>query len=166
MQQREKLFRLWVSEHERILLHVASGFADGADRDDLLQEILLGLWQALPAFRGDAKPATFIYRVAQNVALTRWRRNARQPVPQSLDDIAAEPAAPEPARYERSEQLYAAIRRLPATDSALLLMHLDDCSYRVIADALGISESNVGVRLTRLRHRLSRMMEESKHEND
>lgn len=159
----ERIFREWASNHQGILVHLARGFADEPDQDDLLQEMLLALWHAVPRFRGEAAVATFIYRVAQNVALMRYRGRARRPAEASLDDIS-EPEAPAPTTFERSERLYAAIRRLPELDRALLLMHLDGIAYRDIADSLGITETNVGARLTRLRQRLARQLKENDHE--
>lgn len=62
------LFDRWLAEHAAVLHHVANGFAEGSDRHDLMQELLLALWRAVPAYRGGARPSTFIYRVAHNTA--------------------------------------------------------------------------------------------------
>ena len=66
-------FDAWLSEHAAMLYRVTNGFAAGADRHDLMQELLLALWHAIPAFRGGSRVSTFIYRVAHNAALT-WKR--------------------------------------------------------------------------------------------
>jgi RNA polymerase sigma-70 factor (ECF subfamily) len=157
--EQEAIFRSWITQYQGVLVHLARGFAHAADQDDLVQEMLLAVWHAVPVFRGESSPSTFIYRVAQNTALTWHRRARRQPAMQTLDE-AEHAAAPESQKIERSEALYHAIRGLPEVDRSLLLMYLDEMPYRDIAAVLGLSESNVGVRLNRLRARLSAILKE------
>lgn len=159
-QDREEQFRQWASEYAGIFRHVAAGFAAPADQEDLLQEILLAVWHALPSFRSEASPATFLYRVAQNTAMT-WRRSVRyRHLDEELDE--GRHAAPPPDRkLEKTEALYAGVRKLPEADRSLLLLYLDEISYREISEITGLSESNVGVRLTRIRHRLASVVKES-----
>lgn len=157
--EREKIFREWLERHRRVLEHVVRGFASPAERDDLLQEMLLALWHAVPRFRSEAAVTTYIYRVAQNTALT-WRRGlARRPLTEPLD-IERHGVSDSPAHFERTEALYAAVRRLPELDRALVLLYLEEISYRDIADVLGMSVSNVGVRLNRARATLAAMIRE------
>jgi RNA polymerase sigma-70 factor (ECF subfamily) len=131
------------------------------DQDDLFQDVLLQVWSSIPAFRGEAKETTWIYRVAFNTALA-WRRGERrrreghetflkfdispQVQPSHLD------ALPE---QEIVAQLYAAIRQLPKVDASLALMHLDGLSYQEMAEVLGISENYIGVKLNRIRKQLA-----------
>ncbi len=164
-------FTTWLDRHGAVLHHVANGFATGADRHDLMQELLLALWQAVPAFRGDAQTSTFVYRVAHNAALT-WRR-ARRNYAQRLDHfetlvatgavppLAVAEAAREP---EALEHIYAAIRQLPPLDRSLILLHLDGVSYAGIAEIHGLTESNVGARLTRAKQKLTTALEGITHE--
>jgi RNA polymerase sigma-70 factor (ECF subfamily) len=67
------------------------------------------------------------------------------------------------ARDELVARLYVAIRRLPKVDAALVLLYLDDLSYREMAEVLGLSETNVGVKLNRARKTLAEMMKEVPH---
>lgn len=122
-------FEQWLGTHHAMLHHVANGFAEGADRNDLMQELLLAVWKAVPAFRSGAKPSTFIYRVAHNAALT-WKRtqvNYRKRV-DAFDqgEVSAVPSPPETGAREREtlEFLYAQIRALPPVDRSLILLHL------------------------------------------
>ncbi len=157
--EQESTFRMWIAQYQGVLVHLARGFANAADQDDLVQEMLLAVWHAVPAFRSESLPSTFIYRVAQNTALTWHRRAKRLPAMQRLDETE-HAAAPESGTIERSEALYRAIRELPEVDRSLLLMYLDEVPYRDIALVLGLGESNVGVRLNRLRGRLSATLKE------
>lgn len=154
---REQRFTQWARDHAAILHKTANGFAPRVDRDDLMQELLLALWKALPGFRGDCQPSTFVYRVAHNAALT-WKRARRgderlEPLDPYVDALSA----PAPARDERErvEQLYAAIRRLPPLDRSLVLLSLDGIAYDEIAALHGLTASNVGARLTRARQKLA-----------
>ncbi|HUG10966.1 MAG TPA: RNA polymerase sigma factor [Opitutaceae bacterium] len=161
-------FEAWVQEHMAILYRVANGFAEGDDRKDLMQEVLLAVWRAVPAFAGGSKPSTFIYKVAHNAALT-WKRGAstyRRHVDLFEADVSLQPAAAEPAARDREalEFLYANIRRLAPVDRSLILLHLDGVSYASIAEIHGLTESNVGARLSRLRQKLSESMEDLTNE--
>jgi RNA polymerase sigma-70 factor (ECF subfamily) len=162
---REPVFRRWLNQHTGLVFKVARTFASSdADRDDLVQEILLQLWRSLPRFEGKARESTWIYRVALNTALA-WHRseNKRRAAQTPLLAIEELPEPDDLDRREREElveNLYATIRRLPKVDAALLLLYLDDLSYREMADVLGLSETNVGVKLNRARKSLAELMKE------
>jgi RNA polymerase sigma-70 factor (ECF subfamily) len=162
----ELRFRQWLSEHTGLLLKVVRSFAEApADQDDLFQEILLQVWLSLPNFRDDSKPTTWLYRVALNTALAwkrtekrRWHRQGSL----SISDVAA--ASASSAEAERNDrivdQLYAAIRALPPAKRALVVLYLDGFTYREIAEVVGISESNVGVSLNRIKKDLAAAVKE------
>lgn len=153
-------FQRWLKEHAAVLHHVANGFAEGADRHDLMQELLLATWRAAPAFRGGAQASTFIYRVAHNAVLT-WRRSQKN-YRRRVDAFGAQAAAEawvEPAvtgsaaarEAEALDHIYAAIRGLAPLDRSIILLHLDGLSYAQIAEIHGLTETNVGVRLNRMK---------------
>lgn len=160
-------FEEWIDDHGAILHHVAHGFAEGDDRRDLMQELLLAVWKALPAFQRGSKPSTFIYRVAHNVALT-WKRtqsNYRRRVDTfALQPAAAAAGAPIEREAEAIELVYAEIRKMPPVDRSLILLHLDGLSYTEMAQLHGLSEANVGTRLTRLKHKLTHALKGVTHE--
>ena len=165
-------FERWLITHGAMLHHVANGFAVGADRHDLMQELLLAMWRAVPAFREGAQPGTFIYRVAHNAALTwrRGRKNYERRMEQFEAMISDETggvtdAASHAARErETLELIYAHIRALAPVDRSLMLLHLDGVGYAEMAEIHGISESNVGVKISRLKQKLSDSMKEITHE--
>lgn len=163
------VFERWITEYSGILHHVARGFAEGADQSDLMQELMLAVWRAIPGYRTEAKASTFVYRVAHNAALTwkRTQKNYRGRVErfEMLAAPAERDADTKSARErETLELLYAQIRALPPVDRSLILLHLDGVSYAEMAEIHGLSESNVGVRLTRLKQKLSDAMKELSHE--
>lgn len=167
--QQHDRFNAWIKDHARILYHVANGFAEGADRSDLVQELMLALWRAVPAFQGESSPSTFIYRVAHNAALTwkRTQRNYRAQLDRFEVEALREPAA-DPAVGARENEtlalIYAHIRRLPPVERSLILLHLDGVSYATMADMHGLTESNVGAKLTRLKQKLSDSLKGLTHE--
>lgn len=146
---------------------MVNGFAEGDDRKDLMQELLLAVWKAIPAFRQDAQPSTFIYRVTHNAALT-WRRaqqNYRRRVDRFESFAPADPGGnPEDHSAALLEKIYAEIRQLPPLDRSLMLLSLDGISYRDMAAIHGLSETNVGVRLNRARQKLTLALKETAHE--
>lgn len=164
-----KLFTDWLAQYAAVLHHVANGFAEGADRHDLMQELMLAIWRAVPAYRGEARVSTFIYRVAHNAALTwnRTQKNYRQRVDR-FEALATPdaylPDGSDVRQREALEHIYAAIRRLPPLDRSLILLHLDGMGYAEIAGIHGLTEGNVGVRLSRLKQRLTTALEEITHE--
>lgn len=168
----ESLFKKCLIEHGGTVLKVARAYTRTAeDCQDLAQEILLQAWRSLPQFQGKASASTWFYRVALNTALS-WRRKehprqAHQRPVLEVDNlsIVGLDSAQQAIHREAVERLYAAIRQLPKTDAALLLLYLDEFSYRQMADVLGISESNVGVKLNRAKKALGELMKEESHES-
>jgi RNA polymerase sigma-70 factor (ECF subfamily) len=152
-------FRQVVGDHMGILLKTAHGFASGAaDRDDLVQEMLLAVWQALPTYNQTCTLSTFVYRVAHNRALN-WRRS-RARYDRRLDHYAQMPhlalaGNDADEKEQQLEWLYAIIRQLPPIDRTLIMLHLDGLSHQEVAEVAGLSANNVGVRLHRIKQWLS-----------
>jgi RNA polymerase sigma-70 factor (ECF subfamily) len=168
----ESLFKSWLIEHDGAILKVARAYTRATeDCQDLAQEILLQVWRSLPQFQGRASASTWFYRVALNTALgwhrKEHRRQARQRPVVEVEDlsVAGLDSAQQIVQREAVERLYAAIRQLPKTDAALILLYLEDVSYRQMADVLGISESNVGVKLNRAKKVLGELLKEASHES-
>jgi len=117
--EQQQRFAEWTREHSAILHHVVNGFAAGADRNDLLQDVLLAVWKSIPAFRDQAKPTTYLYRVSHNAALLwiRTEKNYRRRVEQ-FGASAPTGFAPDADSLtdERLAKLYSAIRQLKPVD--------------------------------------------------
>jgi RNA polymerase sigma-70 factor (ECF subfamily) len=131
-----------------------------SDRDDLLQEIAMAVWQALRTFRGECSARTFLFRIAHNRAIAYLSRNRPQFAGEEID---VHDPAPDPesglAQQQRAERLRRAIHRLPVVYRQVITLTLEDMGYAEIAEVLGISESNVGVRLSRARQLLRESLE-------
>jgi RNA polymerase sigma-70 factor (ECF subfamily) len=156
-------FLALLNEYRGAVHRVCRNYANGVDdREELLQEIVYQLWRAFPSYRREAAPITWIYRIALNTAITAIRRRTRRPPHVPLEG-APEPSAPSAGSDSgQVELLYRAMRRLGDVERALLVCYLDGLSYREIGDVLGISETNVGARLSRTRARLQELVKEAK----
>ena len=127
------------------------------DRDDLLQEILVAIWRAMPRFRGECSERTFVFRIAHNRAIAFI---TRRQLPQADEEsgIEIEDAGPNPEEALSTEQqgkrLMDAVQSLPVNQRQVVTLMLEGFSYAEIADVLGITETNVGARLTRARQML------------
>lgn len=143
-------------EHRGLIARTAHAFAtEAADRDELFQDILVALWHALPQFAAQAKLSTYVYRVALNCALN-WQRSRRRyrAKLEGYVTLHTDDADSSPAEQERLRWLYDCIHALPPVDRSLILLFLDRVPYAEIADITGLSESNVGVRLHRIKQHL------------
>ena len=151
------------------LARLAASYTNtSSDRDDLLQEIALAVWQALRAFRGECSLRTFLFRIAHNRAiayLARSQARSRARFSEADVDEVHDPA-PDPesglAREQAAARLRSAIHRLPLVYRQVIMLALEDMGYAEIAEVLGISESNVGARLTRARQLLRESLEKRK----
>jgi RNA polymerase sigma-70 factor, ECF subfamily len=169
-EDQKSLFLAWLGAHGYSVMKVARAYTLTSEEcQDLAQEILLEAWRSLPEFEGRATAATWFYRVALHTAMN-WhrrdkpRRSRQQPL---LDVHTLTPegsnSVEQVQQRDTVERLYQAIKQLPKTDAALVLLYLDELSYREMAEVLGISESNVGVKLNRAKKALGELMKETSH---
>ena len=164
----EVRFGRLLQEHGPALNRLAAGYEwDPIERQDLLQEIALAIWRALPAFRGDSSERTFVFRIAHNRGLThRWQRrrgSVDQPVSDELPDDRRR-ADDRVLQQDQYERLSAAIRRLPESQQAAVMLTLEGLSHREIAEVLGVEENAVAARLSRARRQLRTLLGEEAHE--
>jgi len=168
IQRDEALFLARMREHAGIVRKVAASYSrNDSDRRDLEQEILAQLWKAFPSHDEGRPFSTWMYRVALNVAISfarsqRWR----EPEPASLAEHAIETIGDEDVEREHGvRELRVFIAGLDELNRALILLYLDEHSYREIADILGISETNVATKINRVKQRLRATMnpEETNH---
>ena len=131
---------------------------DATDREDVVQEIAVQLWRCHDRYDPAFRESTWIYRIALNVAISFHRRERRHQQRRTHIecDLLAATAATEPSA--QVAQLLASIDDLATLDKALVLLWLDSNEHAVIADILGISVSNVGTKLMRIKDRLRAAM--------
>lgn len=150
-------FRDLLDAHRKIVFKVTNTYArTPEDRADLAQEIIAQCWRAFAKYDPGRAFSTWLYRIALNVAISFVRGVVHRDrhsvaLDESLHDVAGDA---EPETDERVRALYRFIDRLDALDRALLLLYLEERSYREIADVLGISETNVATKIGRLKQRI------------
>jgi RNA polymerase sigma factor (sigma-70 family) len=159
----EQYFERLLAAHGPALSRLAASYTNTlSDRDDLLQEIAVAIWQALPRFRGECSERTFLYRIAHNRAITHLAR-ARTQMHGSIEEVEVRDPAPGPesnlAQQQRADRLRQAVHSLPIVYRQVIMLTLEGLGYKEISDVLGISESNVGVRLNRARQQLQDLLE-------
>ena len=164
-EDQKSLYLDWIKQHSASIVKIARAYTRTTDeRQDLVQEILLQAWRSLSKFEGRSSVSTWFYRVALNTAMTWHRRETpRRTHETSLLEIQPtacdEMDGPERAQNrETVEQLNRAIQQLPKSDAALVLLYLEELSYSEMSEVLGISVSNVGVKLNRAKKALSEIM--------
>ena len=154
--ERNRVFEGWIEVHKAILFKVAHAYGAAlSDREDLFQEIALQLWHSVEAWRGDCAASTWIYRVALNTALA-WRRKERKHAQgrQGIEAATGLLIAPS-GRDPRLDWIYQRIAEFDEANRSLALLMLDGFSYRDMAQILGLSESNVGVKINRIKAALA-----------
>jgi RNA polymerase sigma-70 factor (ECF subfamily) len=150
-------------EHDRSLRRLAASYErDPARQEDLVQDIWLAVWRALPQFRDECSERTFVFRIAHNRGVSHvdhWQRRRTD-----LLDEEAPIAAPGPdpehalSQQQRHERLRNAVQALPLAMRQVVVLTLEGLSHAEAAEILGITENNVAVRLTRARAELSRLL--------
>ncbi len=155
-----------VARHGALITRIAMSYeADPALREDLTQQILLAVWQALPSYRADASLKTFIARIAQNRAISFVARQVRQPptaeIPEKLEADAPNPEESAMISSDR-QALLEATRRLPVPQREVIVLVLEGFSYAEIAEMLRIAPNALALRLSRAKAALKAMLEQSR----
>ncbi len=153
----EQQFLQLISENQGILHKICRLYRDTSeDREDLFQEMVFQLWRAMGSFRSDAKPSTFIYRVALNTAITSFRKATKRKIITYADNLPDHPTEENNEREHRLELLTEAIKKLEEADRAIMALLMDEVSYREIGEIIGISENNVAVKINRIKNKIKK----------
>jgi RNA polymerase sigma factor (sigma-70 family) len=146
-------FSALIEEHKGIIYKIANSYCRNAeDRKDVIQEIIVHLWKAHGRYDDRFKLSTWIYRIALNVAISAYRREKKRSERVSpLDEIIIEPAEESDQPDSKIAILHRIIDRLDELNRALMILYLDDTSYRDIAGILGLTETNVATKINRLK---------------
>lgn len=152
--------------HAGLIHKIAFAYCrNAADREDVVQEIAVQVWRAWPRYDARFRETTWIWRIALNVAISFHRKERRHHAGRAaLDSEALHAIAlPVTAPSDEVQTLLACIDELGPLDRALVLLWLEGNDHATTADVLGISVSNVGTRLMRIKERLRDAMERRAH---
>jgi RNA polymerase sigma factor (sigma-70 family) len=155
--EKDKLFAELVKNYKASIWRVCYAYLpDRSFAEDVYQDILIELWKNLERFRGESGWHTWIYRIAVNTAISHGRKETKRVVDfrEQPADIADEPAAQTHETENRHQRLHACIAKLSEQDRLVVSLLLEDLSYAQIADITGLSTTNVGVRINRIKPKL------------
>ncbi len=152
--EKERAFLALLDRYTPIVAKVCYFYATGSDDfNDLRQEVLINLWQGFGQFRGEADIATWIYRVSLNSCVSYFRKNKKNYVVQPIDFLP-DVIADDVDRRKLLAEMYSLINCLEKEEKALILMWLDNYSYEVIAEVVGVPRNTVASRLHRIKEKI------------
>jgi RNA polymerase sigma-70 factor (ECF subfamily) len=155
-QQRQD-FQNIIEQHKGIFYKIARAYcANEDDRQDLIQEMMIQVWQSNHRYNGQFKISTWLYRISLNVAITFYRKNTTRANNHTLLDEQTEqiPTDDKTADERQLVLLEKFISELKEIDKALMVLYLEDKNHAEIAEILGMSNSNVGTKIARIKEKL------------
>jgi RNA polymerase sigma-70 factor (ECF subfamily) len=158
MKKNKQAFANLLEENKGIIHKIALLYTrNQADKEDLYQDICLQLWKSFKSYREEAKFSTWLYRVALNTAISQVRKQKKLAIPAEtyIQNIYT---TTKDEGEEQLQLLFKAISYLNKIDRAIIFLWLDEKRYEEIADILGISKSNVSVKLVRIKQQLAEII--------
>ncbi len=156
----EKEFIELIKKHQGILYKICNVyFLRDPYKEDYYQEIIIRLWKSYPDFKNQSAFSTWMYRVALNSAIDIIRKQSLMPVQRELSkleyNISESGNKPE---SDNKDKLYLAINQLADIEKAIIILYLEDYNYKEISEIIGISESNTGVKISRIKTQLIKIL--------
>ena len=157
----EKEFIELINKHKGILQKICNiYFYRNPFKEDYYQEILIRLWKSYPSFKNQSAFSTWLYRVALNTSIDIIRKQNLQPIHSELSKNEYDiPEHEHNIESDRKDKLYLAINNLPDAEKAIIILYLEDYNYKEISEIIGISESNTGVKINRIKNQLIKILE-------
>ncbi|MEP1096651.1 MAG: sigma-70 family RNA polymerase sigma factor [Cyclobacteriaceae bacterium] len=152
-------FKTFVLDNMPMIRHICGAYARNDEEiKDFIQEVTIQLWKSHEKFEMRSKISTWVYRVTLNVCLAMSRKNRKSVESVSLDNVQLAEDV-DHAEKEQIELLYNAVRKLKEADRAIVLLYLENKSYKEIAEILGMTVTNVGVKVNRLKTQLKNIVD-------
>ena len=149
-----------IQENERLIYKVASFYTDCKDdRDDLVQEIVYNLWKSFETFKQYSSLSTWMYRVAMNVSIFHLKKNKKRVSTVPIDlNVSNFPQMSDDSYEAKLQILQKHIENLNLLDKGILMLYLENKSHIEIAEITGLSKSNVGTKLSRIKEKLKQQI--------
>lgn len=153
---KENEFIRIIKENEGVIFKITTIYTDNReDQQDLYQDIVYQLWRSFDSFRNESKFSTWMYRIALNTALTRIKKRRGKGHSVNIDKVVLEQTEHYDTVFEeRLKKLYTQIQQLNILEKGLMLLLLEGKKYEEIAEITGLSPTNVGTRISRIKNKL------------
>ena len=158
----EDEFLMILEANKGIVVKIAKAYANTThDLEDLTNDIIIEMWRSFDTFKGQSEISTWMYRVALNTSMNYRRKKKRDSIFtfwsdsnqfESLHWLTEQNDIPE------IENLYRCIDQLNAINKAIILLYLDEKTYEEIAFITGISKTNVGTRIGRIKKQIKEII--------
>ena len=160
IQDKNDRFISVIEAHKGILYKITNAYCkDIEDRKDLVQEIYFQLWKSFENYVDDYKYSTWIYRISLNVAISFYRKESSRskiasPFNEDIFNFSdTNDTRDKESDYNKLQQFIAALKKL---DKALMLLYLEGKFYKEIAEIIGITETNVATKISRIKSKLKK----------
>lgn len=156
-----------VYTHQPIIIKVCNLFSKSkTDREDLYQDIVIQLWKSFPSYKSEAKFSTWMYRICLNTTIAGLRKEKRRPIfsflePENEFNTASDFSFE--TEQENVKALYEAINSLNDIEKAIILLYIEEKSYEEISQIMGITVSNVGVKISRVKLKLETIVKQNQN---
>lgn len=144
-----------------IIIKICRAYTDTQeDYEDYYQEVCLQIWKSRDNFQGQSEWSTWVYRLSLNVSMTLLKKKKNNHQHFNTDQLPAD-LTEEPRAFgdESLDQLYRAIKQLSEVDRGVILLYLEEKSYKEIAEITGTNPNNIGVRIKRIKERLKKLLD-------
>lgn len=155
--EQRKIFNEWLDDHRALLFKVIRAYAfTTEDQNDLFQDVCIQVYRSVPNFKAASAVSTWLYRIALNTAI-KWSTKERKHTDghQEVEKMSNLLMAKNESADERIAWLYDEIKKFNEIDRSLTLLLLDGFSYKEMSDMMGITESNIGVKIHRIKKQLT-----------
>ena len=158
---KNKAFKKLLNENRQVIFKICRAYSNNDQEfEDYYQEVALQIWKSYDRFRNEAKISTWIYRISLNVCLSQIRNKKNRISAYSLKPDLDLSNEVQQENREQIEKLYVAIRKLKKVDRAIIILYLEEVKYKEMAEILGISISNIGVKINRIKKELKENLNE------
>ena len=148
-----------LSAYQRIIHKVNQiYFKSQVDKEDNFQEIVYQLWRSFQSLQNKEKLASWIYAVAINTSISKVRKDSRLEFRDSVPDVEIVEPYKQQEQNESYQRLLNALHELNAIDKSIMLLYMEDYNYEEIAEVVGMSSSNIGVKIHRLKSQLQKQL--------
>ena len=157
---KKEIFITAIKKNEALIYKTASIYTNNVDdRKDLVQEIVYQLWKSFDSFNYKASLSTWMYRIAMNVAIYHLKIAKRKVLTVPIDEEFLDFQEPNQSGFEEKLQIFREhLENLNLLDKGIVMLYLENKSYVEIAGIVGISESNVGTKISRIKEKLKKQI--------